>query len=295
MGTLGPGLYSNDLSADVRNDFREVVRAPWDAERLVAHLASRHPAATDPDDEEHTDFWLVVADQLWRYGMAHAQTIERVREIVRSGRDLDAKRALGMSSADVRKRGRQIDELLSRVQTNNPHAAARNVPKRPEPFLLPEGGCLTWPTTQGRARNPYVGTRQSAAYDALYGWAPDGWGALVVLACFHRYEVLARYVGGVLELATSHRPAVEDYGRAKIRVEDPGSGRGRLVASFFAPKAHLANMKVETVGTVEVDGHAIRRDLPPFTSMIDTNLGDLVSAWSNQQLAAAIALAPWLR
>jgi hypothetical protein len=295
MGTWGPGLYSCDLASDLRDDFREIVRAPWDAERLIAYLTQRYPTAADPKNEEYPDFWLVVADQMWSYGIAHAATLERARELIRSGRDSNLKRALGLVASDLRKRERQLAELLARWETPNPKPKARKVLAKPEPFLLPQGGCLTWPTTKGRARNPYVGPSQSDQYYALYNWSPDGWGALVVLKRFHRHEMFARYLGAVVDAGGQHKPGIDDFKASAIRVEDTSTGRGPLVALFFAPKSHLANMAIEVVGAIDVDEAAVTRDLPAVEAMHDVNLGDLVSAWANQRFAASIPLSPYLR
>jgi hypothetical protein len=64
MGTWGAGLYSGDLAMDLRSTIGAVTRLPFEGDRLVEILCEAEPgAANNPEDEEHTVFWLVVADQ----------------------------------------------------------------------------------------------------------------------------------------------------------------------------------------------------------------------------------------
>ena len=64
MGLWGTGLYSSDFAMDLRSTVGAVARLPFDGDRLVEILSETEPtAAGNPDDEQHTTFWLVVADQ----------------------------------------------------------------------------------------------------------------------------------------------------------------------------------------------------------------------------------------
>jgi hypothetical protein len=45
MGVWGPGLYSGDFAADLRQAIRAVVRLPFEAEKLVDILVSMEPSA----------------------------------------------------------------------------------------------------------------------------------------------------------------------------------------------------------------------------------------------------------
>ena len=64
MGAWGIGLYSSDMAADMRSTIKSVLRLPFDEDRIVNVLSDceRGPA-NDPNDEDHTIFWLVLADQ----------------------------------------------------------------------------------------------------------------------------------------------------------------------------------------------------------------------------------------
>src|SRR5215467_13915543 len=105
MGVWGVGLYSGDLAADLRSTISAVVRLPFDPGRLVEILCETEPSvANDPEDSEHTTFWLVVADQFAK----RAITCDRVRNkalaIIDGGDDLRALEKLGMGPVDLKKR-----------------------------------------------------------------------------------------------------------------------------------------------------------------------------------------------
>ena len=77
MGVWGTGLYSGDFAKDLSSAARAVSQLPFDGERLAELLCSVEPgAANNSSDEDHTTFWLVVADQFAKRGIA----CERVRK-----------------------------------------------------------------------------------------------------------------------------------------------------------------------------------------------------------------------
>jgi hypothetical protein len=64
MGAWGIGLYASDFALDLRATVGAVVRLPLDEEKLVAAIcAAEETTAENPADEDHTVFWLVLADQ----------------------------------------------------------------------------------------------------------------------------------------------------------------------------------------------------------------------------------------
>ena len=70
MGVWNPGLYSGDFALDLRSAIRAIARLPEDGDRLLDILCGTEPAAANnPQDEDHTTFWLVAADQFARRGI----------------------------------------------------------------------------------------------------------------------------------------------------------------------------------------------------------------------------------
>jgi hypothetical protein len=89
MGVWGSGLYSGDFAMDVRATIRAVVRLPFDPDRLTEILCeSEREAATDPSNEEHTTFWLIVADQFARRGIVCDRVRKKALEIIDGDSDI---------------------------------------------------------------------------------------------------------------------------------------------------------------------------------------------------------------
>ena len=79
MGTWGTSLYAGDFAMDLRSTISAVAHLPFDADRLLEILCESEPdAANNPDDEDHTIFWLVVADQF----------AKRIGELADAGRSV---------------------------------------------------------------------------------------------------------------------------------------------------------------------------------------------------------------
>src|SRR5437764_10517715 len=116
MGMWGVGLYSGDFAQDLRGTIRAVTRLPFDNDRLVDILCETEPtAAHNPDDQDHTAFWLVVADQFSKRGIACDRVREKALAMIDAGSDLAMLEKLGMGSAGLKKRRRMLDELRLRL------------------------------------------------------------------------------------------------------------------------------------------------------------------------------------
>src|ERR1043165_632162 len=102
MGTWGPGLYTNDLGLDLRSTVKVISRLPFEDEQLTEiAIATFKEAAKNPNDEEYTSFWLVLADQFHRRGIPAQAVFNIANDIITSGQDLRVNQQLGMSRADL--------------------------------------------------------------------------------------------------------------------------------------------------------------------------------------------------
>ena len=156
MGAWGTGLYSGDFAADLRSTIAVVTRLPFDTNRLVEVLCETEPnIANDPEDPEHTIFWLVLADQFFKRNIASNRVLETALAIIDTGQDISIHENLGMASSSLLKRRRTLEEL--RVKLVSPPAVtkSRKTLKEPQPFLMEVGDLLVYPTCQGQSINPY--------------------------------------------------------------------------------------------------------------------------------------------
>ena len=153
MGVWGTGLYSGDFAQDLRSAIRAVSRLPFDGERLDEILSTTEPsAANNSNDEDHTTFWLVVADQFAKRGIVCISVRGRALDIIDRGTDIDMLASLGMPPADLRKRRAVLDGLRARLVTPPVDPPPRPVLKKPQEFLLETGDVyishVAWPLHQ---------------------------------------------------------------------------------------------------------------------------------------------------
>lgn len=67
MGTWGTGLYQNDLSADVRDDYISKLKAGKSDEEALQEILNEYKEESEDYDEKY-DFYLGLADTLWKNG-----------------------------------------------------------------------------------------------------------------------------------------------------------------------------------------------------------------------------------
>lgn len=91
VGTWGPGLYSDDIAADLKATLASLLRLPLEPDEILAILRKQEPSLDNPDDESHCDCWFVVADRFHRYGITHSATVDRVTGLIDRGVDLRVK------------------------------------------------------------------------------------------------------------------------------------------------------------------------------------------------------------
>jgi hypothetical protein len=116
MGLFGSGLYVGDLPWTCAPRSEPFCACHSIGDRLVEILSERETAAAhNSDDEDHTTFWLVIADQFAKRAIACERVRTKTLYIIDTGADIAMLEKLGMKPADLRKRQRMLDELRSRI------------------------------------------------------------------------------------------------------------------------------------------------------------------------------------
>ena len=256
MGTWGVGLYQCDDASDLRDEFREVVRAPWNGDRLLAWAIDAFP-----DLPRNPDLQLALADLFWTFGIEHRAVSQTALELVTKGGDLKSKRRLGMSERDLKRRAAVLDELAAKWRSPNPKPRDRRVLREPQPFLFAPGDCITYPTSEGRVRNPYVTPAREAGYYKLFRWQRDGSAAAIVLACVHRHETFARYLVAILRHDRNEAPVLDDFPKLSILHSRTFARKPeRRVHLVSTTRMHLKRMGIDVVGNLPVNAHKVAKE-----------------------------------
>jgi hypothetical protein len=195
MGVWGTRLYSGDFSMDLRSTISAVSRLPFDGDRLVDILCETEPtAANNPEDEDHTTFWLVLADQFTKRGIVCDRARDKALAIIESATDIAMHKKLGMNPSDLGKRRKTLEQVRVRIMTPTAGSRPRPILRKPQALLMEVGDVAVYPTFGGRCINPYfasreldrLGTREPA-------WKQDGWSAMVIVDRGRAFDFLSWY------------------------------------------------------------------------------------------------------
>ncbi|MGQ0446338.1 MAG: hypothetical protein ACT4O2_14745 [Beijerinckiaceae bacterium] len=247
MGTWGTGLYANDFAADFKAVISAAIRLPFDEDRLVEILCSTEPSvAENPIDEDHTVFWLVLADQFEKRGIASARARDTAVAIIDGGIDATTMARLGMEPADLRKRAKVLAELRARIVAAPAVSKPRATMKQPEPYELEIGGVYSFPTHKGENINPYM----TKKFFDRGAWTPDGFGLMVLVERGRAFDYLAWYRPIVIEDAVPSIPSlaslVNDF---RWYLVDPGTCSAH----------HFMKMELKKIAILEIDPVKLNR------------------------------------
>src|SRR4029078_1535159 len=132
MGVWSVALYSSDFAMDLRSTISAVLRLPFNEEQLIDAICEAEPqSAENPDDEDYSTFWLVLADQLAKRGLPATRAREMALRIIDSGADLASLEKRGAQAVDLKKRRVVLQELRARLESAQPATKPRALLKRP--------------------------------------------------------------------------------------------------------------------------------------------------------------------
>lgn len=115
MGTWGTGLFSDDLAADVREGFRDLIGEGLTTEAAVSRLRKEYKSSLRDPDEESV-FWLALADTGWRLGRLEDAIVKNALRVIDSGQDL----ARWKDVADRKRREKVLAKLRTKLQSPPP-------------------------------------------------------------------------------------------------------------------------------------------------------------------------------
>jgi hypothetical protein len=268
MGVWGAGLYSGDYALDLRTTVGALARLPFDADKLLDLLSESEPAANNPQDEEYGTFWLVVADQFAKRGLASDRARDTALGIIDEGRDLAAQQKLGMKAADLEKRRMALETLRSRIVEAPAVGKIRKVLAKPQPLVMETGDVVVYPTAGGKCINPYFASKE------VQKWQQDGWAAMTIVDSGRAFGFLSWYHAVTLAEGTAEKPTLESLrGELLWRLGSPGT----------CSTSQFRKMELEKIGNWPVDVEQLNRVFPGLRSgdsaaMSDISISNSMSA-----------------
>jgi len=103
MGSWGLGLYQDDSAADLRSMIATLANLPATGDRILEIILDTWKEAVGLDADGGPTFWLVIADQFERRGIACSKVYEQALSAIDTGADLRDLEARGAEQRDLKK------------------------------------------------------------------------------------------------------------------------------------------------------------------------------------------------
>lgn len=87
MGTWGVAIFSDDLAADLRGDFRELIGDGLTSTEATDRLLGEYESSLE-DPDEMPVFWIALAVAQWKLGRLEDRTKRMALKIIDNGADL---------------------------------------------------------------------------------------------------------------------------------------------------------------------------------------------------------------
>lgn len=122
MGAWGVAVFSDDLAADLRDEFRDLIGEGLSSSQAVDKLLSEY-ASSVRDDDEKSVFWVALASVQWKLGRLEERTKKEALRLIATGEDLKR----WDDSKDRKKRAAVLVKV--REQLLSPQPPAKRVPR----------------------------------------------------------------------------------------------------------------------------------------------------------------------
>jgi hypothetical protein len=274
MGVWGTGLYDNDTASDLRDMVRALARLPFTPEEIVEKLRAEFaPADSNPGHFDHATFWIALADQLAKCGIEYEPARAKALRLIDEESHLRAFRAGGASEADLRAHARALAKVRERLVTGQSGQKQRRILKKPQTYVFELGDVVAYPTSRGRAINPYVGPKEWATFAALEKWEPDGWQAIVVVERGREFGIIAWYRCLRAVRSFQHKPTLASlWNESGWVLENPGT---------FS-RTHFKRMQMERVGTLKLDPEKVNNAFASREGAREFALADIsIAEWTD--------------
>lgn len=267
MGTWGTGLYSDDEALDLKGTIALLAEMPIDGEKLYQLICTQ----SDVADTSNPAFWLVMADQFEKHGLAHPHIFESAIGIIKKGEDIAYLRDHDMSAANLKKRQAMLDKLLVKLESPRPLRKI-NPNKKPPDSVVEVGQVYTFPTMELRAMSAWFKNWEEAKFK------PNGWGAFVVVAQGRLFD-WHPWCAVISLTVPNDRPIMLDETIALRTASRQGA------YCCIPKKNHFERIQAQLIGQLPIDGNKgeaiiYREHTPKYAVMNGWSICSVISGWS---------------
>ena len=178
MGASGVGLFHDDVAADVRSRYLDLLASgssDTDAHRIM--LQEWKDSLEDSDDG--AVFWLALAATQWEYGRLHSEAKSQALKIIDQGTGLDRWAESGLAKKRQMVLSRLRNKLVSPQPAKRKPRPRRNSEPPSHSTTLPDGtaNATVW-SVQGNS-----GQHRSQVYITMKVNGGEGGGSVFVAQC----------------------------------------------------------------------------------------------------------------
>lgn len=147
MGTWGTRISSNDIYEDINYEFFELYNQGMEVSAITEKLIQENKELID-SHEDQNNFWITIAKSQWECKSLDPKVLNRVKDIVESGKDIELWKELDASKSDLTKRQKVLDSFLKKISNEKKTSRKRKV-KKSRNAIFEKGDCLVFKLNDG--------------------------------------------------------------------------------------------------------------------------------------------------
>ena len=144
MGYWGTEILSNDISSDVYDCYFELYDK-GEKPATIAEILIKENKDLEEDNDidcgDYNNFWFSLALALWETNSLDIKTLDIVKKIIDSERDIECWADLGASEEDIQDRKIVLEDYLKKLSSQNLNPTERKKATKTEP-IFEKGECL---------------------------------------------------------------------------------------------------------------------------------------------------------
>jgi len=191
MGSWGTGISSNDVYEDVYSEFMDFYDEglePIEATKKV--IENNSELVNDPEDK--FNFWFALAMAQWTCKALDHDLLDKVKDIIDSGKDITLWKELGAESTELKQREKALAKFLDKISQEKEKPRKRKK-KVIRDAVYEKGSCLTFKLDNGN------------------------FGAACVLEAVNQSEFAANLIT-VCDYNNPNRPDLDYFKRAEVLI-----------------------------------------------------------------------------
>ncbi|TXB62674.1 hypothetical protein [Phaeodactylibacter luteus] len=146
MGHWGPAIFSNDTSADIKDEFNSLFNKETPIDKIKEQIISSFKEGENL--EENTDLWLSLSFLMWQVGYEDDEVKKKAFKIIDNGIDLKVWKESDADKQTLSKRRKKLSELRDKISNHNPQPRKPRIRKPPK-SKFNKGDCYAYPLKNG--------------------------------------------------------------------------------------------------------------------------------------------------